>query len=91
MRRFAVTSLLAFTVVAAAPAAADAASCSGANRSPVKLGQRATIRTTLCLLNQERARYGLRPLAPEPHLELAAQSHSRLIHVLRRIRTPSLS
>jgi hypothetical protein len=55
VKRFAVTSLLAVTAAAAAPSLAGAASCSGANRSPARLGQSATIQSTLCLLNKERA------------------------------------
>jgi uncharacterized protein YkwD len=75
-RRLAVTSLLALTAVAAAPSLAGAASCSGANRSPAELGQSATIRTTLCLLNKERASRGLGKLRADSKLRRAADGHA---------------
>lgn len=38
---------------------------------------RAAERATLCLLNAERRRRGLRPLRPDPRLRVAAVRHSR--------------
>jgi uncharacterized protein YkwD len=76
VKRFAVTSLLAVTAAAAAPSLAGAASCTGANRSPARLGQSATIQTTLCLLNKERASRGLRKLRANSKLRRAADGHA---------------
>jgi uncharacterized protein YkwD len=76
-QRFAVTSLLAVTAAVAAPSVAGAAaSCSGAQRSPAELGQSATIRTTLCLLNNERASRGLGKLRADSKLRRAADRHA---------------
>jgi uncharacterized protein YkwD len=75
-QRLAVTSLLAVTAAFAAPAAAGAASCSGADRSPAELGQDATARTTLCLLNKERSAHGLRKLRDDAKLRRAANGHA---------------
>ena len=75
-QRLAVTSLLALTAAAAAPSVAGAASCSGADRSPAELGQSATIRTTLCLLNKERASRGLSKLRADSKLRRAADGHA---------------
>jgi uncharacterized protein YkwD len=74
-QRLAVTSLLAFTGAVAAPAAASA--CSGADSSPVALGEAGTARVTLCLLNQERASRGLRKLRSDARLRRAADRHAR--------------
>jgi uncharacterized protein YkwD len=75
-QRLAVTSLLAVAAAVAAPAAAGAASCSGADRSPAELGQDATARTTLCLLNKERSAHGLRKLRADAKLRRAADGHA---------------
>lgn len=75
-QRLAVTSLLALTAAVAAPSVAGAASCSGADRSPAALGQSATIRTTLCLLNKERASRGLSKLRADSKLRRAADGHA---------------
>ena len=75
-QRLAVSSLLALIAAAGAPVAADAAACDGADRSPEKLGQKATIRTTLCLLNKERISRGLRKLRADSKLHRAADGHA---------------
>jgi uncharacterized protein YkwD len=75
-RRLGVTSLLALIAVSAAPSMAGAASCPGADRSPAELGQRAAIRTTLCLLNKERASRGLGKLRADSKLRRAADGHA---------------
>ena len=68
---------LGMSLVAGLLAPAGALACANASALP-DAGNVTTVRGSfLCLLNQERARYGLGPLAPEPHLELAAQSHSQ--------------
>jgi uncharacterized protein YkwD len=75
-QRFAVSSLLAVSAAIGAPAAADAAGCAGADRTPADLGQRATARTTLCLLNRERAARGLHRLRADARLRRAARGHA---------------
>jgi uncharacterized protein YkwD len=76
MLRTAVTSLLALTAAVAAPSAAHAGSCSGADRDPSQLGHTATVRTTLCLLNKERSARGLRKLRADSKLRRAAAGHA---------------
>jgi uncharacterized protein YkwD len=75
-QRLAVSSLLAVTAAVAAPSVASAAGCSAADRSPGALGQAATARTTLCLLNKERASRGLRKLRADARLRRAADRHA---------------
>jgi uncharacterized protein YkwD len=76
LRRLAVTPLLAAAAIAAVPALADAAPCSGDDRAPAALGSAET-NVTLCLLNNERAAHGLRPLRLDRKLSRAARGHSR--------------
>jgi len=76
-RQLACSSLLALTAFGAAPAMADAAGCSGADRSPAKLGRSGASRVTLCLLNRERAAHGVRPLHLDGKLSRAARGHAR--------------
>jgi uncharacterized protein YkwD len=66
-----------FVAAAAIPATASAATCSGANRSPAQLGQAGVRHATLCLLNQQRAAHGLRPLRADRRLAKAALGHSK--------------
>ncbi len=62
---------------ALAPAPAAASGCAGAS-AHVSQASSATFRgATLCLLNRERARHGLRPLRHNRRLSLAARRHSR--------------
>ncbi|HET6551409.1 MAG TPA: CAP domain-containing protein [Solirubrobacter sp.] len=80
IRQLAVSSLLALTAVAAAPAIADA-SCSGAKRTPAAQGLRHATHATLCLLNRERARHGLSRLHLSRKLSRAARGHARaMVH-----------
>jgi len=60
----------------AAPAAAGSA-CAGATAIPSSVSPQATTHVTLCLLNRERARHGLRALRENSRLERAAQHHSK--------------
>ena len=76
IRQLVCSSLLAVTAVGAAPAAANAAGCSGADSTPAQLGSKAS-RVTLCLLNQERAARGVRPLRADSKLARAARGHAR--------------
>jgi uncharacterized protein YkwD len=75
VQRFAVSSLLAFSAVGAAPAIANA--CSGANSTPAQMSANAAKRATLCLLNRERRAHGLRALRLDGKLGRAARGHAR--------------
>jgi uncharacterized protein YkwD len=77
IRQLVCLSLLALTAIGAAPAIANAASCSGAAGSPAQLGSSKAKRVTLCLLNRERRAHGLRPLRSNSKLARAARSHAR--------------
>ncbi|HWK28608.1 MAG TPA: CAP domain-containing protein [Solirubrobacter sp.] len=68
-------SLTAAGTLAGAPAA-GAARCAGADVAPAELGQAATVRTTLCLLNAERTRRGLRALRADARLRRVAGRHA---------------
>jgi uncharacterized protein YkwD len=74
-QRFAVSSLLVLAT-AAAPSAASAAGCTGADRDPSELGQAGTAHVTLCLLNRERRAQGLRKLRADAKLRRAADGHA---------------
>ncbi len=74
-RRFTVTSLLAVATAAAAPGAAGAAECTGADTAPAQLGAGAN-HVTLCLLNRERRSHGLRAFKLDRKLSRAAVGHS---------------
>jgi uncharacterized protein YkwD len=76
IRQLVCSSLLAVTAVGAAPAAANAAGCSGADSMPDRLGSQAS-RVTLCLLNQQRRAHGIRPLRADGKLARAARRHAR--------------
>jgi uncharacterized protein YkwD len=55
---------------------AQAAECSLADSSPTAVGRSAAARSTLCLLNQERAAHGLRGLRLDSKLSRAARRHT---------------
>jgi uncharacterized protein YkwD len=76
VRQLVCSSLLALTAVGAAPAAANAAGCSGADSTPAQLGGKAS-RVTLCLLNRQRAAHGIRALRADGKLARAARGHAR--------------
>lgn len=57
-------------------ASANAARCADVHATPAD-NPRAAHRATLCLLNQERAAHGLRPLRSNDALATAARGHSR--------------
>src|SRR4051794_29720544 len=77
IRQFAVTSLLAVSAFAAAPVAANAASCAGADNAPSSMSRSAANRATLCLLNEQRRAHGLRALKLDRKLGRAAAGHAR--------------
>jgi uncharacterized protein YkwD len=70
-----VLALAVFLV--AAPAASAAAACGSASASLKTASKRQLVRATLCELNVERSRNGLRPLRLNRRLSSAAQGHSR--------------
>jgi uncharacterized protein YkwD len=74
LRRTLPPLLLAGFLVPTAPAAG--ATCAGATAAPSSLSASTAKRVTLCLLNRERYRHGLRPLHSNPRLERAARGHS---------------
>ena len=79
-RRFATVVAAAATLAAVAlpaPSFARGAPCAGASARPSSTTAAAPAAATLCLLNRQRARYGLRPLRSDPRLALAAWRHSR--------------
>jgi uncharacterized protein YkwD len=68
----------ACTVALAAPATAvGARACESANATPSDAAARQVVRATLCTLNAQRERYGLRPLKLNKRLSRAARLHAR--------------
>ena len=57
-------------------AGARESSCGAVRLEPAQLGDEATRRLVLCLLNAERTERGLAPLGRRQQLELASQRHS---------------
>lgn len=64
-------------LLVAAPAASAARGCESANASVRKTSNRALVRATLCVLNNERSKQGLAPLRLNRKLSKAASRHSR--------------
>jgi uncharacterized protein YkwD len=75
VRRLVVSSVVALSAFAAAPAISEAASCKGADIEAS--ASKPSARATLCLLNAERRANGLRPLKLDTKLTRAAVGHSR--------------
>jgi uncharacterized protein YkwD len=67
----------ALLLVLGAAAPADATACAGAGARPGEASSTVVRHATLCLLNGERARRGLRRLRHEPRLALAGRRHAR--------------
>lgn len=63
-------------LLATAPAA-SAARCTGAKASASQVSKKKLVRATLCVLNAERRKRGLRPLRLDKRLSRAARMHSR--------------
>lgn len=63
-------------VALAAPSVAQADTCRGAGVVPSAARMAQTREATLCLLNVERRRYGLRALKPSMKLRQASERHS---------------
>jgi uncharacterized protein YkwD len=66
----------AHSAQAAVPRAHAARACSGANRLPAASNLSRIRRTTLCLLNRQRARHHLPRLRSNRRLQTAARAHS---------------
>jgi uncharacterized protein YkwD len=62
--------------LATAPAALAERSCAAASATPASAAKRTIVRATLCILNVERARHGLRKLSLNKRLSRAAGEHA---------------
>lgn len=60
-------------------ASARAAACPGAAQPAYAMSGKAAAKTTLCLLNKERAARGIKPLRFDHHQQKAAARHNRLM------------
>jgi uncharacterized protein YkwD len=76
-RLLALFAALCIVAVAAAPSAMATPACPSASATPAKAGKRTTVYATLCVLNAQRARHGLRPLELNGRLARAARRHAR--------------
>jgi uncharacterized protein YkwD len=78
--RIVILVLAACVPAAGAPAAwarpPGVASCASASAQPTAAGRAVAEAATLCLVNRERTRRGLRPLRANRHLAAAARDHS---------------
>jgi uncharacterized protein YkwD len=70
---------IACVLATAAPAASAAAACPGANLAPSAAHAAQIRHATLCLLNRQRSRHGLRRLRPQRLLSTAATKYARLM------------
>lgn len=61
----------------AVPTATAARACESSGATPSNAAKRTMVRATLCTLNAERGRYGLRPLQLNKRLSSAARFHAR--------------
>jgi uncharacterized protein YkwD len=77
LRRVAFSAVLAVSLLPGSAAAAGPAACSSAEARPAQVSERTVIRSTLCVLNAERAGHGLRPLRLNNRLARAARDHSQ--------------
>ena len=67
---------LAVTRAGDGSAGAQDSSCGAVRLQPAELGDEATRRLTVCLIDTERTRRGLAPLGRREQLEVASQRHS---------------
>jgi uncharacterized protein YkwD len=77
VRTAVVLAALCAVVLGAAPAAHATRACGSAKAMPSKVSKRTIVRATLCLLNAERSRHGLRPLRANQKLAKAARGHAK--------------
>jgi uncharacterized protein YkwD len=75
IRLLVASSVIAVSAFVAAPVAAEAAECKGADTVPSATTHET--HATLCLLNQQRRAHGLRPLRLDGKLNRAARAHAR--------------
>ena len=66
---------VALALLAATPEAAEA-NCKGAGEGPRSITEAVATKATICLINKERRRRGLRKLTPQEDVSRAARSHS---------------
>jgi uncharacterized protein YkwD len=71
------SALLIGVLALAVPAGASASSCANAAASPSSVSSKTAVRTTACLLNEQRAAHGLRKLRLNGRLSKAAARHAR--------------
>ncbi len=76
MRVTGIAAVLALIALLGLSSSASARSCASTSLAPAKARAQTTVAATLCLVNAERARRGLRPLAANSRLSAAAQRHS---------------
>jgi uncharacterized protein YkwD len=76
VRRVALSAVVAALSIPGSAAAAGPAACASADARPAQVSERTVIRSTLCVVNAERARHGLRPLRLNRRLARAARHHS---------------
>ena len=76
LRSAVLAALLTVCLLPGSAAAAGATACESAKAQPARVSERIVIRSTLCVLNAERARHDLRPLRLNPRLSRAARRHS---------------
>lgn len=67
---------LALAALLGLSSTASARGCASASLAPAKVRAQATANATLCLLNVERKRHGLRPFVANSRLSRAARRHS---------------
>ena len=72
-----VTALVVALLALAAPASAAAAPCANATTKPGQASERVLAKATVCLVNQERRRFGRRSLRENRRLSRAALAHTR--------------
>jgi len=73
----AIAPLAAVSALAlSAPAPASAGTCAGADADPATTNLKVVKRSTVCLLNQQRRKAGLKKLKTNGRLSLASQRHS---------------
>src|SRR4051794_30128975 len=76
LRAFACSCLVLLLGLATAGRAAAGEPCAGSHSVPTQANLAQTRHATLCLLNAERRRHGLRPLRANGKLAAAARFHS---------------
>jgi uncharacterized protein YkwD len=62
--------------LAAAPSASAGRACASMRVTPAEAGTQQLVASTLCLINAQRARYGVRPLRLSQQLSAAARRHA---------------